>query len=65
MVREAFDTRKWFLGVSKVASAGRVGTIKHCTMTDDGVETLNGGTQLVTVVKMKNMAHTHEVMTSI
>ena len=34
MVKEAFDTRKRFLGVPMVSSAGWVGTIKHSTMAD-------------------------------
>jgi hypothetical protein len=37
VIREAFGTRKRFLGVPKVSFAGWVGTIMHSTMTE-GVE---------------------------
>ena len=37
MIREAFGTRKRFLGVPKVLFAGWVGTIMHSTMAE-GVE---------------------------
>ena len=38
MVREAFDTRKRFLGVPNILSAAWVGTIKHSSTMADGVE---------------------------
>ena len=67
MVREAFHSRKRFLGVPNISSAAWVGTIKHsCTM-DDGVEREEqrhccGSTR--TIVKVtKNMAHTTEKQT--
>ena len=34
MIREAFGTRKRFLGVPKVSFAGWVGTIMHSTMAE-------------------------------
>jgi hypothetical protein len=34
MIREAFGTRKRFLGVPKVPFAGWVGTIMHSTMAE-------------------------------
>jgi hypothetical protein len=37
MIRETFDTRKSFPGVSNISNTGWVGTIKHTTM-DEGVE---------------------------
>ena len=64
MVREAFHTRKRFLGVPNISSAAWVGTIKHsCTM-DDGVEREEqryccGSMRTIVKVK-KNMAHTTE-----
>ena len=35
MVREAFVTRKRFLGFPKISCARWIGTIKHGTMPDD------------------------------
>jgi hypothetical protein len=35
MMREAFGTRKRFLGVPKVSFAGWVGTILHSTMAEE------------------------------
>ena len=63
MVREAFDTRKRFLGVPNILSAGWVGTIKHSTMAD-GVEREEQrhccGSMRAIVKVTKNMAHTTE-----
>ena len=73
MVGEAFDTRKRFLGVPTVSSAGWVGTIKHSTMAD-GVERAQCGWMSAIVKVTKNMAHrnynprtssTHELFTAI
>ena len=78
MVGEAFDTRKRFLGVPTVSSAGWVGTIKHSTMAD-GVERAQrrhscSGWMGAIVKVTKNMAHrnykprtsrTHELFTAI
>jgi hypothetical protein len=64
MVREAFSTRKRFLGVPKVLCAGWVGTIKHSTMAD-GVERAEQrhsccGWMRAIVKVTKNMVHTKQ-----
>ena len=63
MVREAFDTRKGFLGVPNISSAGWVGTINHSTMAD-GVEREEQrhccGLLRAIVKVTKNMAHATE-----
>ena len=64
MVQEAFDTRKRFLGVPNVSSAGWVGTINHSTMDDGDVEREEQrhccGSMKAIVKVTKNMAHTTE-----
>jgi hypothetical protein len=63
MLREAFDTRKRFLGFPEVSCAGWVGTIKHSTMTD-GVERAEPRQLccvMSSIVKVtKNMEHTKQ-----
>jgi len=65
MMREAFGTRKRFLGVPKVSFAGWVGTILHSTMAEESriealVLWLDGGNW----ERKKYMAHknTHHVV---
>ena len=60
MVREAFHTRKRFLGVPDISSAAWVGTIKHSSTMADGVERESCGSMRTVVKVTKNMAHTTE-----